>query len=482
MKTLTWMFLGLGHTVRGGKLKILQKVRLLTISGAPETFRGDDSIQPLPLQVKPEVDIWSIGCVFSEAAVWARYGWKRVLEYRRQRQVEGKRILQLDGEHVFHDGHDVLEVVQETHEHIKKKARDIDRATVEILPLLNDMLLNEEEPRLNAKQVLHKSRRVIKAVRAEFEVPSTKNNARSDDDYGHCSNEDRPKTPPSLPPGYTRSPTASSRKVIGSRVGTLTSKRPMSMSSANLFSPSVQSATTSRMHHTKAQIGNKQDQHSDSQYGPFRSDSFGLHDLPDPPSPASSYQSSNMDNFSALSINTQDLDQFRGHRRTHRGTMGQIPQRTDSMAADKTTLRRSHTEKKPSNYVGRLSEESMPNSPSEPSSAGRGHTLPTPPASSSSNYHSPHLPPNSSIVGPAHAKHQQGQEPVRPHLSLGEGLTWKAKKKQGHHAMLKGEENLTYVNERDHVRYQAPEFLLTTKLMVLDLSGGQYSVHGSSPP
>ena len=184
--------------------------------GAPETYRSDDSTDNLPLQVRPEVDIWSMGCVFSEATVWSRFGWPKVLEYRRQRQDELERRLDMQGEQLFHDGNDVLKIVQETHNHIIKKARSIDHITVEIIPLIDDMLLNKDEPRQSAKQVLYKARRAIKATRKTFGLSTKEASLRNgDDDAGGSDLDERPKTPPSVPPGYTSSSAASSRKPTG---------------------------------------------------------------------------------------------------------------------------------------------------------------------------------------------------------------------------------------------------------------------------
>ena len=455
MKIPIWMLSGLGHTVEL-LASFCAKLGLTDCAGAPETFRPDDTADSFPVQVRPDVDIWSVGCVFSEAAVWSRFGWKRVLEYRNRRQDEVRGHLKLDGEYLFHDGHDVLETVQDIHEHIAKRARIIDYVTVEILRLLNDdMLLNENEPRYSAKQVFHKSRRVINATRKKFEAPEAEVSSREDEDNGNNSDsEERPKTPPSVPPGYVGGSGVSSRKPASTRVGTFSSARPISMNSARSYLPSLQSATASRQYHSRATNRNRQNQQNDNPFGPCRSDSIGLHDLPDPPSPATSYQSSPIDRFNALSINTQDLDHAQGHRRPHRETMGETSNRAGRIAPDKASLRRSRTEKTPSNHPRRDSSESFPGSFSEPPSPIQDSKLPTPPPSSSSNHHRP----QSSLdadnqISPESKDQEHQEEPKRPLLSLNEGLSWKEKRKKGYLSSLNGQENLTYLNERDHVGF-----------------------------
>ncbi|KAL9125734.1 MAG: hypothetical protein Q9217_005105 [Psora testacea] len=365
--------------------------------GAPETFRPDVTIDSFPVQVRPDVDIWSMGCLFSEAAVWTRFGWKRVLQYRRQRQDEIKQLLDLDGEHLFHDGDNVLKVVQDIHGHIAETARPIDDVTVEILRLVaDDMLLNEDEPRYSAKQVFHRSRRVIKAIRNKFEVSASEVFWRKDEDNGDTSDpEERPKTPPSVPPGYIDGSGASSR------VNTSTTARPISMQSA---------------------------------------------------SPATSYQSSHIDRFNALSINTRDLDHQQGHGRPQRGTMGETSNEAGSVPQNKASLRRSHTEKKRSNSPRRYSVKYFPGSFSDPPSPNQDSKLPTPPPSSSSDYPHPKSSPAADNHIPPKSKYQRHQEePKRPHLSLYEGLSWKVKKKNGYPSSLNGQENLTYLNGRDHI-------------------------------
>lgn len=47
-------------------------VRLTAFEGAPETCRMDRAIESLDLEVKQEVDIWSMGCVYSEVSALSR--------------------------------------------------------------------------------------------------------------------------------------------------------------------------------------------------------------------------------------------------------------------------------------------------------------------------------------------------------------------------------------------------------------------------
>ena len=163
----------------------------------------------------------------------------------------------------------------------------------------------------------------------------------------------------------------------------------MSPTTGTSLPSSLQNAQASHRYHSKANSNHQgpTDQH-DNLYTPFRADSYGLHELPDPPSPAGSYQSSNIDKFNALSLNTQDLDFSQGHRRPHRETMGATPKESGSIGLpEKASLRRNQTEKKPLNPLRRSSAGSFPASPSEAPAPHQESQLPTSPASSSPNHH-----------------------------------------------------------------------------------------------
>ncbi len=442
---------------------IEQSSRLTDCIGAPETYRLDDTTDTFHVQVRPDVDVWSLGCVFSEAAVWSRYGWDRVLEYRCRRQEEVKQTLGVDGEHLFHDGHNVLTTVQDIHEQITRRPRSIDHVIVEILRFLNDnMLLTEDEPRSTAQQVYHRSKSIINKLREKHGVPATNAPSRKDEEAKSINDlEGRPMTPPSVPPGYVSGSAANSHKPIGTRVGTSSSVRPMSISSNTSHSPSLQHTLANRRYH-----------HHDSQFGPFQSDSMGLHNLPDPPSPASSYQSSYIDRFNALSLNTQDLDS-REHRRLHRETMGETS-RSGSIAPDKASLRRSKTEKNSSSHPSRFSSESFPDTISKPPSPISDPRLPTPPPSSSSNHHD----------SQSSMKYQRREDaPERPYLSLTEGLKWKQNTKKGLQCSLHGQENLTYLDERDHVGPHLSKLHSKSEVLTIspDHSNRQYKVNARTP-
>ena len=83
--------------------------------GAPESRRYDSSELGEPRLVTPSVDVWSLGCVFSEVAVWIANGWTSVVGYRYNRREECSRKLHAKVGDLFHDGTKVLDAVRSAH-------------------------------------------------------------------------------------------------------------------------------------------------------------------------------------------------------------------------------------------------------------------------------------------------------------------------------------------------------------------------------
>ena len=119
--------------------------------GAPETYRSKNT-ESTPLPVTQEVDMWSIGCVFSEVAVWAHHGWKKVKEYRRQRNSE----IEIKGggpdEHFFHWDGRLLDAVNNIHQDMTGG------------PFFKDFLTRSVLERLVVNMLQHKSRPYAKLV------------------------------------------------------------------------------------------------------------------------------------------------------------------------------------------------------------------------------------------------------------------------------------------------------------------------------
>ena len=301
--------------------------------GAPETYRAYKDSDSAPLQVTKQVDIWSIGCVLSEVAIWAHYGWRRVEEYRRRRSSEVQIRGGGSGEHIFHWGDGLLDAVSDTHEDIlgKNVVKDISTRSV-LGGLVVDMLQHGSRP--DAKLVFEKSMRLVKECEKRLGV--------SVDELGGSlkgesvnSNEARTRTrsAPQVPNELHR-PHAERESSLED-----TSTRPPS-------SPSSSSRSSPQRHHQKS-AGQSDKRFSNRVEGTSQPNGQISTVTPDPPPPS-------------------------GTVKTHKGSSQQ------------------------------------------------------------------HI--------------QQRQEgPVRPTLSIDQGHAWKDRKKNGGVAVLRGGENLTSLDRRDHV-------------------------------
>ena len=112
--------------------------------------------------VERSVDVWSLGCVFSEAATWSVHGWERLLEYRRRRRKELQDVLGSGAGDAFHDGSRVLITVVENHKHLMD-----DYLIPEIITLISNMLVDSEE-RLTSRLAYQKSLQVIQRAKEKI--------------------------------------------------------------------------------------------------------------------------------------------------------------------------------------------------------------------------------------------------------------------------------------------------------------------------
>lgn len=132
-----------------------------TASGAPECYRGDNLMGRSTLRVKKSVDIWSLGCVYSEAATWLVLGKEGLRKYRDDRAQETSKIPSFKDGNCFHNGDVVLECVQATHATVRESKRGTDHVTHRILQNMVEEMLAREHARPNAMQLRHKSQLAI---------------------------------------------------------------------------------------------------------------------------------------------------------------------------------------------------------------------------------------------------------------------------------------------------------------------------------
>lgn len=175
------------------------------LTGAPETYRCHRDSQSVPLQITTAVDIWSLGCVFSEAAVWVHDGWSRVKEYRRQRSLEIERETKggTKGEQIFHWDNRILDTVQKAHQNMLGKTSTSHWVVRELVgQVIHDML--QYGPRPHADFVFNKAKRIINERADHFQFCLVRPNWSIDaDNAGAAELKNSTMDPPQLPPDIT---------------------------------------------------------------------------------------------------------------------------------------------------------------------------------------------------------------------------------------------------------------------------------------
>ena len=124
---------------------------------------GGMSTETLTYDFEPLIDIWSLGCIFSEAIVWTLLGVSGVRQYRELRRVETGRIANFnktDYSGCFHDGTKTLPAVSKMHKEVKNRRLDEDCITEHVVVLIEGMLENIKS-RFNILQVEDCSRSIL---------------------------------------------------------------------------------------------------------------------------------------------------------------------------------------------------------------------------------------------------------------------------------------------------------------------------------
>lgn len=167
--------------------------------GAPECYRPDGDIDRLPLQVKQGVDVWSLGCVLSEAAVWVVYGQAQLLEYRRRRGMENARTDGFRDGDCFHDGRQVLATVTDIHKALADDKRVCDHVTTATVKMVTDEMLIEPNCRTPANSLCYRTKRILESAESKLRSPAGTGSLSG------INVQSPPRTPPEPPPGHPHS-------------------------------------------------------------------------------------------------------------------------------------------------------------------------------------------------------------------------------------------------------------------------------------
>ncbi|KAF2467698.1 uncharacterized protein BDR25DRAFT_395176 [Lindgomyces ingoldianus] len=125
--------------------------------GAPELISVDGKGKRTP--VSQAIDIWSLGCVFSEAAVWTVLGPKGLVEYEKLRLRDlPKRERPFP---LFHNGSDILPAVRKMHANLRHHVR-FSHLGNSVLDLIDDMLQGKAGLRPTASKVYERTQRTFR--------------------------------------------------------------------------------------------------------------------------------------------------------------------------------------------------------------------------------------------------------------------------------------------------------------------------------
>lgn len=133
-------------------------------------YRRYAETMQFPLPFLPSADVWSCGCVFSEAAIWVVNGAGPThgLKGYRRRRMKAPRP-DLASSDCFHDGEKLLTVVEDEHAKASRFRRRSDSVTQAVVNMIQEMLVEDPQVRLSAAQCHDKSKRLLRAAREDID-------------------------------------------------------------------------------------------------------------------------------------------------------------------------------------------------------------------------------------------------------------------------------------------------------------------------
>lgn len=122
------------------------------------------------LRVGQNVDIWSLGCVYSEAARWVKHHYKGVIQYRNERKDEISKIAEFQDADCFHDGSKVLLAVRESHRTSTTNLRTEDYITKVVVDRMITDMLEVAPARPTAANLWYKSKGIVSEARNQLQL------------------------------------------------------------------------------------------------------------------------------------------------------------------------------------------------------------------------------------------------------------------------------------------------------------------------
>jgi len=116
--------------------------------------------------VKPEIDIWNLGCIFSIAATWVILGPYHIKVYEQLRLDAASQTLRRAGSQLakmpcFHDGNGPLAVILQWHRYLRSMVRPNDHISPRVLDVIEKDMLQEAATRASATKLRNALDRVL---------------------------------------------------------------------------------------------------------------------------------------------------------------------------------------------------------------------------------------------------------------------------------------------------------------------------------
>lgn len=144
---------------------------LIRPSGAPECYRQDLASKQIKLRVKQNVDIWSLGCIYSEAARWIVDGTEGIKQYREERKAETRQISAFGSRSdCFHSKDSVLNAVRSSHERCVGRSRDDDFATKVVVEMVSELMLVSADRRSTAGKLWRTQGEILETAKSKLAV------------------------------------------------------------------------------------------------------------------------------------------------------------------------------------------------------------------------------------------------------------------------------------------------------------------------
>ncbi|KAF8850604.1 hypothetical protein BDZ45DRAFT_186822 [Acephala macrosclerotiorum] len=147
--------------------------------GAPEYSKIVPGAKLHDFHPKQSADIWSLGCVFSEAATWIVSGYEGTQRYRRKRKDEVDMRGRFASRPYFHDGLGILDTVQDHHRLLLDMLRSQDDISRSVVSLMIEEMLEVPEGRPNADQLWYKAQRILSKAEDQCAASTDNKSERS---------------------------------------------------------------------------------------------------------------------------------------------------------------------------------------------------------------------------------------------------------------------------------------------------------------